>query len=764
VDRRAAARAGLYGLLVLAPLAAGTIHRLPIALAVIVAGTICLLLLHSGWRLRFDPLTALLGVAAVVCAVQLVPLPRSLVYVLQPLRRDFEPITSSAPQPLTMDVPATLAALALLVAALCVALAVRQLASDDQRRRSILKVVVLSSATAALLACAQEGHLLRQLVWPPDVAPPDLDGTLRSGFVNLNHAAACFTVGSVGALSLGLLEDGAASLAWLALSAFLAACVGLTLSKGGAAACAIGLLVVVGLVLHRRAHDHGTQRRRVAVALAVLAVAALATGGAVYERMVTSASSLSAPEYKIHIWRACAPVALRNWALGIGRGAFALVSPTCNQTSGVTAIPYLENEPLQALVDFGLPVGIAVITLGAWVGIAVWRRAWKGDKLAIAVAGALVALALHNLVDFNLEAGGVLLPVVALCGVALQSGEPRRVHRARRSHSRSFWVAPLPIAVIATAAIGIGGLLLLPRERLIEEDDGLLTRLANDGVTTDSQVADAAVAAIGRHPYDSFAYATAGAALAPTDPARAMGYLDDALLIDPRSITAHVGAAIALAHAGRRQQGLLEVRFAAQAAYPPVSMGSFIGRYCQTTDEVLAASPDIAEVRDDAAGQFAGIYGPAQALALFKANAMDFPDDRDLALRYATVAAQTQNTDAALDAAHLLKSRFSDVEALTAAGQDESAAGDAEEALADLQRATSEAPSDGPAAFALARFFATHNRLVDARSELDRIGGQALSSADIVALHQARADIDRIAGDEADALKEESLAKEAGGP
>ena len=116
----------------------------------------------------------------------------------------------------------------------------------------------------------------------------------------------------------------------------------------------------------------------------------------------------------------------------MGRGAFEVAYTRVNATSTLT-FSHLENEYLQAVVDWGIP-GAAFLALAMGLLILSAIRRWQAGPLEAGALGGLAALALQNVADFNLEFPGVALPALALIATLLPTelAKPGSSHVARR--------------------------------------------------------------------------------------------------------------------------------------------------------------------------------------------------------------------------------------------------------------------------------------------------------------------------------------------
>ncbi len=111
---------------------------------------------------------------------------------------------------------------------------------------------------------------------------------------------------------------------------------------------------------------------------------------------------------------------------GVGLNAFSSAYPLLYQTVWRTDwIGEAHSDYLQVLFDLGL---VGVVLVGALL-VLVFRSAWRGAArggLELGVFGALLALAVHNLVDFNWQIPANAATWVALAALALNA-RPREM-------------------------------------------------------------------------------------------------------------------------------------------------------------------------------------------------------------------------------------------------------------------------------------------------------------------------------------------------
>ena len=158
-----------------------------------------------------------------------------------------------------------------------------------------------------------------------------------------------------------------------------------------------------------------------------------------------SAPRRSARTPDLQLWRDSWRV-IHAHPLGIGRGAFDRVYPIYRtlHTATTTRFAFVENQPLQMLIDGGW-VFLVAIVVGFGALIAHVARRGRRDVTESALIAGLVAVLVHSCLDFGLETLGVLLPFMVVLGTLLgrmRSPPARNAqvqvadHRVRRRQPR----------------------------------------------------------------------------------------------------------------------------------------------------------------------------------------------------------------------------------------------------------------------------------------------------------------------------------------
>jgi O-antigen ligase/tetratricopeptide (TPR) repeat protein len=542
-------------------------------------------------ELRRAPLLALLGAAVLATALQLVSLPAAVVAALAPMRHALgldtaKALRASAPGWLSLsyDWPATLLALATLAGLFGLAYAAMRVASEPRGRLWLVRIV--AAAGVAMAAC---GLVHRALgldalfgVYQPVYATPAYPAPL----LNDNHLAGFLSLTAPLALVLAVLGAGAARLVWVAGLTTIVATNLLVASRGGAISLAAGLAaVVVVLVAQRRRGPSQRVARAVLVPVAVVIacgvvlVSVLATDRIRDELVRTSMAELDDPHSKFGVWRASVVLASGNPWTGVGRGAFEPAFTRLHE-SGTKTYSHVENQYLQTVVDWGVPVALVLFALALWLVRMVVRR-WNEGPLEAGALAALATLAVHAIADFHLELPGVAVAAVAVLAVlvpaAAHASVPRASRPARPRRPRP-WVWRVPVlaagaAVVALAASPAGK---TAREGQAAFEARLARTAGGDESTEDAAMGAGSARAIAfgrvlvaRHPSD---YLLAGLLarvyFRQRDP-EAVRWINRAMALNPKHPELHVLAARMLLAAGQRSQALLEYALALRYTLTP---------------------------------------------------------------------------------------------------------------------------------------------------------------------------------------------------
>jgi len=525
----------------------------------VVAGLSGLLAIIRGLMPRRVPVSLFapwLLVAALWAGLQCLPLPAEVRDVLAPhsgplLRLVLADVGGYPAEwlPLSLDPAETTGESIRLLGSLCLLLAWSTLRSrhgDSLRLAGLLFGVAVGVAILGAMA-----SLGTKLPSPLAVAAVGASRALWPAVLqNANHMAALLGVGAI--LGVAMMQQTDATTRrsrwFLLLLGLLVLNIALllTLSRAGIL-CGIAGQVVVLLVAD--SPDRVTQKQRLgrvllpALGLGLL-VLALGPGGQLVER-IRDGHRLLEPGSKFWLWREALPLLHSHRWLGIGRGALETALQLAPELAAETRFTYLENEWLQVLLDYGLPIGLLLWGL---VAAALWQARqmlWpktnmQPSPVRRAAWIALLALGVHNLFDFNLALGGLAVPALLLATL---------VQRPRRSIDARWLLMP----GLVTVLLSLWTDLRLPSH---EEDGQRLRSLAASPQTSTSRLLDEAGEALRRHPLDSYLSAVVAARLVQDNHPEAMRWVNRALVQQPSDLLARATAARLLGRHGHKRQAL----------------------------------------------------------------------------------------------------------------------------------------------------------------------------------------------------------------
>lgn len=342
----------------------------------------------------------------------------------------------------------------------CAALAAGLHFGSSRRARRALASAVVGGGLFQVLYGAQQWFARATTIWRVPV-PADQGARLRGSFVNPNHLATYLAI----ALAItfawlwwsvrqalrergaeGLLRRlGPAAVVWLGLFVGLA----FTASRAGLAAVCVATLAQAALVATRE------ERRRVALgAVAILALGLLAIAAVGFReglgRILGSTLAGAAGDARALAWSGT----LQLWSagpwfgsgLGSFRAAFPLVQPV---GLGESVWWHAHNDWLELLATAGIAGAILALAGTVLLARELWSAFRDGERsedaaAPLAALGALLAVALQELVDFGLTMPGNAFTLAALCGAALAI--------RRRAAAPAPGAQPAPAVAVAGGA------------------------------------------------------------------------------------------------------------------------------------------------------------------------------------------------------------------------------------------------------------------------------------------------------------------------
>jgi hypothetical protein len=694
-----------------APLAVGVVHR-PLLIGWMVAGAVAITCLSVGlWyqhrELRIGWAVAIPLVLLLIPLLQSVPMPMSLRSRLDPngteLLRVNDTISIQS-WPFSLDPPATRVQIGRAALALVVFLAAFHMASGRRWRHVLLRTLGVAGIAAVAIAL---GHRMFGVAKLYGMFATVSRTPLIGPFVNSNHTAEFLELAAFVCLACAFQRQTALNrVGWLA-GTFL--CMGgalATLSRGAVLALAASVLTfALFQYLARDGAAKGHRRKSLAWGIFLLALIALGFSALGANRLVERfRPDAINTDMRLRLWRDSLHV-LAAHPLGIGRGAFETVFPVYRELKSGYSVrfAYVENEPLQLLIDSGWPM-FALFGVALGVAFVQLLRRGRRDPVEAALAAGLAAVTVHSFVDFGLETLGVLLPFTAVLAVLLG--------RLRDPAQRSAARPAFGLAAFAALAAIIGALSTAHASN--DNIDAALKASTEVGATKRLLARAQAT-----HPLDYF-YPLAQARFEPLravngGPSPRLHTLNLSLRLCPNCEQVHAEVARNLWALGKRTQALLEWRYALsiQAALFDRAIGELFAGGATPAQLAAVASFDVSRMVD-VANFLNGQMRMADALTVLDqadslgANRVDSLIVRARLQLHAGQVAAAQATLAAADGAHVQDPRLFFLKAeATMAARGEAGV---EEALATLDTAATRFPFDVEVQRARMRLVLDHKR------------------------------------------------------
>jgi O-antigen ligase len=401
------------------------------------------------------PATRLLLALLALVVLQLVPLPPAVLKRVSPGSFSFYndplllPLTGW--RPISVSPPDTLRGLVFLAGFTLLAVAVfREMGEGVWRRRLLLTIVgtgVALTVVALLQAASPEPRKIYGL-WRPR-----WDWAVFGPYVNRNHFAGYLVMAAPVAIGFALEAlsrlraswerrrrgwlllgeaEGNAVVRWSVVVMVIVAGLLASQSRGGVLAFAVATLAVLLLIVFGGVLSL-TARERRWTALAVLLLVASGVHwiglGGVFSAFEVRGVKAS----RLELWRDMLPMVPRFPLFGDGWNAFATAYPWYQTVWKTEWIGEAHNDYLQALIDGGL-VGATLVAL---VLAVVFRGALARAPRSphdLGVLGALLGLAIHDLVDFNWQIPANAATWVALAALAAVKPAPAIAPPRDRAH------------------------------------------------------------------------------------------------------------------------------------------------------------------------------------------------------------------------------------------------------------------------------------------------------------------------------------------
>jgi O-antigen ligase len=588
------ALAGLAAVAVSIFVIGGVLRWTQAVVALLVAVSLAAAFVSKRGLARISPLIALIGIACALTGIQLLPLPGRLLEVLAPtshaLREDGATLFAISPaQTITADRPATLGALALFLILLGIAQIAMRISTTEKGRYRVVAVMAVLCGLTALTAGIHTmlGAPALYGLYEPQYAGPRILGPI----LNANSLACLMAVGAMLGIGLAAYRRQPAWLRalWLLVVAGCGVITVMTVSRGATLAFIAGGLMTVCVLIAQRLIGHEMSKRRrarfmtnalpIGVVAACMVILVVWMNAGTVERQLTQLSTdeLSQTRSKFVAWKSAADLVEESPWMGIGRGAFESVFTRVHPASGLATYSHVENEYIQAVVDWGVLGALALAFAAIWLAVVAVKR-WRDGPLAAGALGALTVVAIQSNVDFGIEFLGLAAPVTAIAAtlayVPLRDITRLQAVRVMRGTH---------IAALGAAA----ALLLSSATTLVDEDRREIDE--HRSFTTVRAAAE-------RHPLDYYGYAV-GAELADrANDARAIRLLNHAMVLHPTHPGLHRMAARMLYRDGFVSQATIEYAAALRFTAAPAKLIAEIVAFFPTQEAALALPADYPEV------------------------------------------------------------------------------------------------------------------------------------------------------------------------
>ncbi len=326
-----------------------------------------------------------------------------------------------------------------------------------------------------------------------------------------------------------------------------------SLSRGAWIASAVSLaLLLVGLTRavprEKRAaflrSRNGGLGAAAAVALALVLLILVPSGGPgrgndVERRLRQTVSSTASLDARMRGWRDSLPMVSEFPAFGVGLGAWGEAFPRYDRSFYFgTQFGRAHNDYLQLVAEVGFVGGSLLFVALAVVGLrlrrAVPERPHRSLVVSMAIGAGLVALLVHELVDFDLQMPGIAVTAIVLAAIGLRG---RWEPRAFRSPVRG-------LGSIAGLGAGVFVAIVLTQPASVAPGD--------PGIA-------GALSQVERTPARSSAHLRLAVELAELSPSLARRALDAAVALNPVSPGPRDARVVVLAQLGERDIALREI-------------------------------------------------------------------------------------------------------------------------------------------------------------------------------------------------------------
>jgi tetratricopeptide (TPR) repeat protein len=730
----------IYVLVFFTPLAFGTVNLWSICIMVglSIAAYSALVVRrffnnHQTSFLAF-PMGLALGLVTLLACIQVLPVPPFVVRLLNPKAAELYDYVLSGTGlwgdgqwlSLSLDPPANALELMKFISYTLAFFTVVNYFNDRQRARRLMKVLVWAGFAVTLIGFFFKLFDVNSIFGVHQISP----GTFFfSTFVNPNHLAGF--LGLCAPVALGL-SFSARERQDRAFYGFFGLIMGvgvfMSLSRGGIVAFSAGMIFLIFFAATRR-----TRQLRHAVLVQVIAAGVLTVAGYLaYDTILKEMKTLGnidavREDMKFQAWKGTMPMILDHPIVGIGRGAFASVYPRYKSVVAEATFTHPENEVIQNLVEWGPIFGGMFLLIFAGTVFMSLYRARESFSMGGCLAGVFV-VSLHNLVDFNLETGGVAMPFILILSMLCASpfshaGGPLAFEtrlRIPKWFATVLVPSALAIGILAAPFAGTHALERKTQEILAQADTGAAEPCVGGAL------GEAACNLLRHHPGDYLAPLIVGKAFLDAKPPvldKAVHWLARALYLNPGSAVGHHLIGRALLFAGSREQALSEYQASAEADRTQLTnLISEVLTLTGNTDAAIRITPQDAD----------GLLSTARILrtldkvdaaitACRKATELNVTRVDILDLLAELFLSQGQLDDAAETAQKLIDIEPQHDYGYLVEGRALLAKGETEKAVKVWQTGFEQAPESIPLAFQLTEFYLKNTKITEAEDIAKRL-------------------------------------------
>lgn len=447
---------GVAVLLILTPLALAGVPVWASSLMQIAAFLLFAVWLHkasaeAAINLKAGSLLAFFGFFLLLAAVQLLPVPMSLLEVISPgsasIYRAGESDYAGTWHPISLYPQATLNELLNLLAYGSIFLVVSNHFRSKDQILSLVRTIVIMGCVLVCVAVLQKAAWNGRIYWfyPIDPALHSRIDDIWGPYLNRNHFAGYLEMAVPLALGLvmytlsraghgqgktvlqrisslaGHRKLPAFTLATLAV-VIMSGALFATLSRGGILGFTASMAVFVMLMRTRRSL-RGKTSVLILLGLIVAVVGLFAAWDRIEGRFMELTDENRIP--RITVWADMTGMVSDFPVLGTGLGTFDRIFPRYQTRYSTVLFEHAENDYLEFLTDTGIVGFTTAITAGI-IFFVIMYRTWKARRNAFSTSlgaaglASCAAIAVHSLTDFNLRipANALLLTTIAALTVA----------------------------------------------------------------------------------------------------------------------------------------------------------------------------------------------------------------------------------------------------------------------------------------------------------------------------------------------------------